>query len=229
MDGPRGPSFCWRASGDDRKDSEGLRRVIGRISGIVLAGGSSSRLGQPKQLLDFEGRPLLQHAIDAMEKSGLYDVVVVLGHRADEVAEAVQIGSGTRIVVNPDYAHGQATSLRTGLEAVDERSDAAVVILGDQPAVNALMVRTIAETYQATGGKVVQAVFGGKPNHPTLFEKELWPAIKAIEGDKGAREVLKKHPEWVVQVELGGELPSDLDTWEDYERLTGRAQPTAEA
>lgn len=203
--------------------------MIGRISGIVLAGGSSSRLGQPKQLLDFEGRPLLQHAIDAMEKSGLYDVVVVLGHRADEVAEAVQIGSGTRIVVNPDYAHGQATSLRTGLEAVDERSDAAVVILGDQPAVNALMVRTIAETYQATGGKVVQAVFGGKPNHPTLFEKELWPAIKAIEGDKGAREVLKKHPEWVVQVELGGELPSDLDTWEDYERLTGRAQPTAEA
>jgi molybdenum cofactor cytidylyltransferase len=63
---------------------------------------------------------------------------------------------------------------------------------------------------------VVQAVFGGKPNHPTLFEKELWPELKAIEGDKGAREVLKKNPEWVVQVELGGELPSDLDTWEDY-------------
>lgn len=203
--------------------------MIGRISGIVLAGGTSSRLGQPKQLLDFEGRPLLQHAIDAMEKSGLYDVVVVLGHRAEEVAEAVQIGPGTRIVVNPDFAQGQATSLRTGLGAVDGRSDAAVVILGDQPAVNALMVRTIAETYQATGGKVVQAVFGGKPNHPTLFEKQLWPELQAIEGDKGAREVLKSHPEWVVQVELGGELPSDLDTWEDYERLTGRTQPPPEA
>lgn len=199
--------------------------MIGRISGIVLAGGSSSRLGQPKQLLDFEGRPLLQHAVDAMEKSGLYDIVVVLGHRADEVASAIQIGPGTRTVVNADYAQGQATSLRAGLKAVDDRSDAVVVILGDQPAVNALMVRTIAETYLATGGKVVQAVFGGKPNHPTLFERDLWPDLQAIEGDKGAREVLKKHPEWVVQVEFGGELPSDLDTWEDYERLTGRPQP----
>ncbi len=202
--------------------------MIGRISGIVLAAGSSSRLGQPKQLLDFEGRPLLQYAIDAMEQSGLYDVVVVLGHRADEVADAVEAGPDTRIVVNPDYAQGQATSLRTGLKAVDERSEAAMVILGDQPAVNALMVRTIAETYQATGGKVVQATFGGKPNHPTLFDRELWPALQAIEGDKGAREVLGKHPEWVVRVEFGGELPSDLDTWEDYERLTGRsrADPT---
>jgi molybdenum cofactor cytidylyltransferase len=196
--------------------------LIGQISGIVLAAGSSSRLGQPKQLLDFEGKPLLQHAIDAMEKSGLYDVVVVLGHRADEVAAAVQIGPGTRTVVNPDYAQGQATSLRTGLSAVDERSDAAVVILGDQPAVNALMVRTIAETYQATGGKVVQACFGGKPNHPTLFDRDLWLELQAVEGDQGARGVLKKHPEWVVRVELGGEPPADLDTWEDYERLTGK-------
>lgn len=199
--------------------------MIGRVSGIVLAGGSSSRLGTPKQLLDFKGRPLLQHAVDAMEKSGLYDVVVVLGHRAEDVAAAIQIGPGTRTVVNPDYAQGQATSLRTGLTAVDERSDAVVVILGDQPAVSALMVRTIAETYLATGGKVVQATFGGKPNHPTLFEKELWPQLQAIEGDKGAREVLKNHPEWVVRVELGGEVPPDLDTWEDYERLTGRSQP----
>lgn len=198
--------------------------MIGRISGIVLAAGSSSRLGRPKQLLDFEGRPLLQYAIDAMEGSGLYDVVVVLGHRADEVADAVQVGPDTRIVVNPDYAQGQATSLRAGLMAVDERSEAAVVILGDQPAVDALMVRTIAETYQATGGKVVQATFGGKPNHPTLFERELWPDLQAIEGDKGAREVLKKNPEWVVRVEFGGEPPSDLDTWEDYERLTGKSR-----
>lgn len=199
--------------------------MIGRISGIVLAGGSSSRLGSPKQLLDFEGRPLLQHAVDAMEKSGLYDVVVVLGHQAEKVAAAIQIGPGSRTVVNPDYAQGQATSLRVGLTAVDERSDAAVVILGDQPAVNALMVRTIAETYLATGGKVVQATFGGMPNHPTLFDKELWPQLQAIEGDKGAREILSKNPEWVVRVELGGDLPADLDTWEDYERLTGRSRP----
>lgn len=198
--------------------------MIGRVTGIVLAAGSSSRLGQPKQLLDFEGRPLLQHAIDAMESSGLVDIVVVLGHRADEIARAVETGPGTRTVVNPDYARGQATSLRAGLDAADESSEAAVVILGDQPAINGLMVRTVVETYLGTGAKVVQAAFSGKPNHPTLFDRELWPDLQAIQGDQGAREVLKKHPEWVVKVEFGGELPGDLDTWEDYERLTGKRQ-----
>ncbi|HVL50239.1 MAG TPA: nucleotidyltransferase family protein [Actinomycetota bacterium] len=201
--------------------------MIGRVTGIVLAAGTSSRLGQPKQLLDFEGRPLLQHAIDAMEGSGLYDVVLVLGHRAQEIAEAVQTGPGTRTVVNDDYEQGQATSLRTGLAAADERSDAAVVILGDQPAIDGLMVRTIVETYLGTGSKVVQASFGGKPNHPTLFDRELWPELQAIEGDQGARQVLKKHPEWILRVEFGRELPSDLDTWEDYERLTGRPRDAA--
>lgn len=199
--------------------------MIGRVTGIVLAAGASSRLGQPKQLLDFGGRPLLQHAIDAMERSGLVDIVLVLGHRAEEVEAAVATGPDTRTVVNPDYALGQATSLRAGLEAADERSQAAVVILGDQPAVGALHVRTIVETYLATGGKVVQAAFGGKPNHPTLFERSVWPELMAIEGDQGAREVLKKHPEWVLRVEMGGEPPSDLDTWEDYERLTGNPRP----
>ncbi|HEX2178164.1 MAG TPA: nucleotidyltransferase family protein [Actinomycetota bacterium] len=199
--------------------------MIGRVTGIVLAAGTSSRLGQPKQLLDFGGRPLLQHAIDAMERSGLVDIVLVLGHRAGDVEAAVTTGPDTRTVVNPDYAQGQATSLRAGLEAADERSQAAVVILGDQPALGALHVRTIVETYLATGAKVVQAAFGGKPNHPTLFERSMWPELMAVEGDQGAREVLKKHPEWVLRVEMGGEPPPDLDTWEDYERLTGNRRP----
>jgi molybdenum cofactor cytidylyltransferase len=199
--------------------------VIGGVTGIVLAAGTSSRLGRPKQLLEFEGQPLLQHAIDAMEKAGLVDIVVVLGHEAEKIRAAVQIGPETRTVVNPDYAQGQATSLRVGLSSADRRSGAAVVILGDQPAVNGIHVRTVVETYLGGGAKVVQATFGGKPNHPTLFDRELWPELEAIEGDQGAREVLKKHPEWVVRVEMGGEVPSDLDTWEDYERLTGLSAP----
>jgi molybdenum cofactor cytidylyltransferase len=199
--------------------------LIGPVTGIVLAAGTSSRLGRPKQLLDFGGRPLLQHAIDAMEGSGLIDIVVVLGHHAEEVAAAVSTGPDTRTVVNPDYAQGQATSLRAGLEAADGKSEAAVVILGDQPALGALHVRTIVETYLATGGKVVQAAFGGKPNHPTLFDRSVWPELMAIEGDRGARELLKNHPEWILRVEMGGDPPPDLDTWEDYERLTGNRRP----
>lgn len=194
--------------------------MIGRVTGVVLAAGSSSRLGQPKQLLTFRGKPLLQHAVDAMESSGLYDVVLVLGHRAEEISDAVQIGSGTRTVYNPDYLLGQATSLRVGLAAAGERSDAVVVILGDQPAVDGLAVRRVVEAYLDTGGRVVQATFEGKPNHPTLFDRRVWAELEAIEGDQGAREVLRRHPDWIVKVEMDRELPQDLDTWEDYERLT---------
>lgn len=189
------------------------------VSGIVLAAGSSSRLGQPKQLLDLEGRPLLQHAIDAAEGAGLFDVLIVLGHRADDVAAAVTISEGTRVVVNPDYAEGQATSLRTGLQAADPKSKAAIVLLGDQPAVNAVSLRALADAYERTESPIVQATYSGRPGHPVLFDRSLWADLEAIEGDKGARDLLKNNPEWVVKVELGGEVPRDLDTWQDYERL----------
>lgn len=189
------------------------------VSGIVLAAGSSSRLGQPKQLLDLEGRPLLQHAIDAAEGAGLFDVVIVLGHRADDVAAAVTISEGTRVVVNPDYAEGQATSLRTGLRAADPKSKAAIVLLGDQPAVNAVSLRALVDAYERSEAPIVQAAYSGRPSHPVLFDRSLWADLEAIEGDKGARDLLKNNPEWIDKVELGGETPWDVDTWQDYERL----------
>lgn len=189
------------------------------VSGIVLAAGSSTRLGQPKQLLELEGRPLLQHAIDAAEGAGLFDVVVVLGHRADEVGAAVCVSKGTRLVVNPEYAEGQATSLKTGLRAADPDSRAAIILLGDQPGVDAASLRALFDVYERSEAPVVQAAYSGRPSHPVLFDRSLWADLEAIEGDKGARDLLKEHPEWIVRVELGGEAPKDLDTWEDYAHL----------
>lgn len=189
------------------------------ISGIVLAAGSSSRLGQPKQLLELQGRRLLQHAVDAVEGAGLRDVVVVLGHEADVVRAAITTGKRTRVSVNPDYREGQATSLKVGLAAMDPNAQAAVVILGDQPAVTCATVQAVSDAYEASGSRVVQATYGGKPGHPVLFDRALWVDLQAIEGDRGAREVLKRHPEWIERVELGGQVPADVDTWEDYERL----------
>lgn len=143
----------------------------------------------------------------------------MLGHRADDVAAAVTISEGTRVVVNPDYAEGQATSLRTGLQAADPKSNAAIVLLGDQPAVDAASLRALADAYERTESPIVQAAYSGRPGHPVLFDRSLWAELEAIEGDKGARDLLKDNPEWVVKVELGGEVPGDVDTWQDYERL----------
>ena len=189
------------------------------ISGIVLAGGTSSRLGQPKQLLDLDGRPLLQHAVDAAATAGLDELIIVLGHRAEDVAAAVTLPAGARSVVNPDYATGQASSMRSGLAATSPTSEAAVILLGDQPDMRPADIVAVVNAYRTGSGPVVQGSYRGTPGHPVLFARETWPELMAVEGDKGARDVLKAHPDWVVRVELDAEIPDDLDTMEDYERM----------
>src|SRR5215204_2493289 len=104
------------------------------ISGVILAAGRSSRLGRPKQLLDLFGEPLLRRVVRNAVASELKEVVLVLGHQAKEVQSAVGEW-GQRVVVNPDYAEGQSTSLRVGLGAIDPLSEAVVFLLGDQPQV----------------------------------------------------------------------------------------------
>ncbi|HEY8201806.1 MAG TPA: nucleotidyltransferase family protein [Actinomycetota bacterium] len=194
------------------------------ISGIVLAGGTSSRLGRPKQLLDLEGRPVLQHVVDAAAAAGLDEIVVVLGHMADEIAAAIDLPPGARTCLNPRYASGQSTSLEAGLDAADPASEAAVVLLGDQPRIGAEVVRAVVDRFRESGARVVRAWYGGRPAHPVLFARSVWDALRTVEGDRGARELLKAHPDWEVRLEAGPEVPSDLDTWEDYERL--KAGPT---
>ena len=189
------------------------------VTGIVLAGGTSSRLGRPKQLLELEGRPVLQHVVDAARAAGLEEVVVVLGHKADEIATAIELPPSARTTFNPRYAEGQSTSLAAGLSAASPGSRAAVVLLGDQPRLGADVIRAVVETYRRTGAKVVRASWGGTPSHPVLFDRGVWEAVQAVEGDRGARDLLEANPDWEVRVEVGEAPPGDLDTWDDYERL----------
>jgi molybdenum cofactor cytidylyltransferase len=189
------------------------------ISGIVLAGGTSSRLGQPKQLMELGGRPVLQHVLEAGAAAGLDELVVVLGHRATDVAAALTLPPGARTVLNPDYATGQASSMRVGLEGTSASSEAALVLLGDQPAMRPDDIRAVVDAYRSGAGPVVQGSYRGTPGHPVLFDRRVWPDLLAVEGDRGARDVIKAHPDWVVRVELDAEIPADLDTMEDYERM----------
>lgn len=189
------------------------------IAGVVLAAGTSSRLGRPKQLLSYQGRPLVQHAVDAAAAAPLDEVVVVVGHEAEAVRAALELPSGGRVVVNPDHLEGQATSLRAGLAALGEHLRAAVVLLGDQPGVGADEVRAIVGRYEETGGPVVRATWGGRPGHPVLFDRSVWEALSELTGDIGARDLLREHPDWVVTLEFDRPPPPDVDTEADYERL----------
>jgi molybdenum cofactor cytidylyltransferase len=191
------------------------------ITGIVLAAGMSTRLGRPKQLLELRGKPLLQHALDAARASELDEVVLVLGYLAADIARRIDLGHRGLVAVNPDYAAGQSTSLRTGLRSADPSSEAAVILLGDQPGVLPEVVDAVIQAWrtESNGPVIVQAAYGGRAGHPILFARSLWPEMESAAGDEGARTVVESHREKRLLVEVGGGPPPDIDTEEDYERL----------
>jgi len=190
------------------------------VTGIILAAGTSTRLGRPKQLLDLAGKPMLEHVIDVLQSAPVAEVVVVLGHWAGEIAAAVPLTGRTRFAVNADYSEGQSTSFRTGLRAASDRSRAAVILLGDQPGIRLEAVTAVIESWRGggAGAVAIQAVYRGVPGHPVLFDRSLWPELQQVEGDEGARGILAAHPEWRTLVEIGGEPPRDIDTEDDYAR-----------
>jgi molybdenum cofactor cytidylyltransferase len=132
----------------------------------------------------------------------------------------VRVPAGARVVVNPEFAEGQSTSLRAGLRELSRDCSGAVILLGDQPGVSPDVVRAVVDAHREGGGPVVQAAYSGRPSHPVLFDRRVWPQLEAVEGDVGARDLLVRHPEWVTTVEVGGLPPPDVDTWEDYRRLS---------
>jgi molybdenum cofactor cytidylyltransferase len=215
------------------------------IAGLVLAAGMATRMGRPKIGLDIAGRPMAVRVVDAALAGGLSDLVVVvpvIPEADDRARTAGSYGtseprgaddpwgptraalrllerSGVRLVPNPDASDGQSTSLRTGLDAMRDEAEAAVVLLADQPLIRPDAVEAVITAYRARPTPVVQAAYGGRPAHPTLLARELWPAVSALTGDQGAREVIAEHPEWRSLAEVGGIPPMDIDTDADYERL----------
>jgi molybdenum cofactor cytidylyltransferase len=171
-------------------------------------------MGRPKQLLPLGGRPLLQHVVD-LAGAELAESVLVLGAAAAEIHAAVTLPPTVRVVLNPAAAEGQATSLRTGLAAMPPEVSAALVLLGDQPGVRPDAVRAVA----SGPGPIRRASYGGRPGHPVRLDREVWQDAMGLEGDAGARELLRRYPDLLVEVEVGGEPPPDVDTPEDYARL----------
>ena len=189
------------------------------ISIVILAAGTSTRLGRPKQLLNLGGEPLLRHTLRNALASRAGEVVLVLGNQADAIAEAVG-DLGQRTVINHDFSAGQSTSLRVGIEALSNESDAAIVMLGDQPMVTTKMLDRIIERFEQSGALIVQPVYGETPGNPVLLARSLFPELLEIAGDQGARGVIKSHAKEIERVRISDGLPpGDVDTEEDYQAL----------
>lgn len=190
------------------------------VAAVVLAAGEGRRFGSQKLLAPLRARPLLQHAVDAANASGLAPIVVVLGADADAITAGIRTGRA-RIVRNPDHATGQASSLRVGLRSLDT-SDAAVVVLGDQPNVTAALLDALVAAQRSSGAPAVVCVQDGRRSPPTLLHRDLWAEVEALRGDTGAREVLASHRDVVAfDVADGFGRLDDVDTQEDRERLLG--------
>lgn len=190
------------------------------VDALILAAGPSERLGTPKQLIDWGSSTLLQHVIELVAQTPVDATWVVLGAFIDEILEEVDFGDAG-IVENPEWEEGIASSLRVGLDAMTRRTEtnAALVVLGDQPELDPDVVRSLIERYEETGGPAVIPKYRYQRGNPVLIDRSLWPRVMSLEGDQGARTLLQAHPEWVEEVWFPTAMPRDVDTEQDVEDL----------
>lgn len=190
--------------------------VHGRVGGVILAAGASSRLGQPKALLPWKGITVIGQVVAAASAMGLDDVVVVAGEHVDAIGEAV--GRQARVVYNREWALGQSRSVRLGLSVLRADVAAALFMLGDQPGIDPAVGRQVIERWRQTGSPIVAPRYRGQRGHPVLFDRCVFPELMALEGDVGGRLVIERHVEHVAWVDIDGPSPPDIDTWEGYQR-----------
>ncbi|GGU80525.1 4-diphosphocytidyl-2C-methyl-D-erythritol synthase [Streptomyces albospinus] len=199
----------------------GAGRPEGKVAGLLLAAGGGRRLGgRPKALLDHRGRPLVEHAAGVLRDGGCGPVHIVLGAAADAVRERADL-AGYTTSVNPDWAQGMGSSLRVGLAALaGSGADAVVVSLVDQPGIGAAAVARVVAAYEGRDS-LAAAAYGGRRGHPALFGAARWADIAAsAEGDRGARDYLRRHAAAITLVECGDVAEAyDIDTPEDLRRL----------
>jgi molybdenum cofactor cytidylyltransferase len=185
------------------------------ITGVVLAAGEGTRFGGTKQLADKEGRPLVSHAVEALRFAGVGEILVVTGHDAEAVA--AMLPDDVRAIHNPDHRAGQATSLAAALHAAAEDSEAAVILLADQPGVTSGDVAALIDGFRATRAQIVRLRYIDGPG-PALLSREIFAEAGHLHGDVGARVLVASHPEWVHEVPVGRPRPVDVDTPDDLER-----------
>lgn len=184
------------------------------VAAVVLAAGRSTRMGGPNKLLqEVGGRPLVRIAVENALASRARPVIVVTGHQ-EEAVRAALAGLDVRFAANPDYAEGMSTSVRTGIAAVPAEADAAVICLGDMPGVDAALIdRLIAAFEPARGALVALPSVAGRRGNPVLWARRFFDELKALQGDSGARQILKAHADAVVEIAVDGEGPVfDVDT-----------------
>ena len=189
------------------------------LAAVILAAGGSSRMGQPKQLLRFRGTSLLRRAIDTALAVPAEQVIVVLGHAADQLMPECEAARAT-VVLNDQWQEGVSTSLRGGLAAVASEARGVFIYPADMPLVTPEALRELAHRQQVSGRPAAMTEAGGVRGVPVFITRSLFPALMIQEGDVGGAQYLRGHPEAVEAVHFDdADLMRDVDRPEDYARL----------
>lgn len=190
--------------------------VRGRVAGVVLAGGASTRLDRPKQLVLWRGKPLVWHAVHAARSSGLEPVVVVLGASGEDVRAAIR-EEDVIVIDNPLWHEGQSTSVRAGLAAAADGVEGVVFLLSDMPLVGPDLLGALVRKHRDTLAPIVVPQVGGRRTNPVLFDRVTFPDLLELRGDVGGRALFKRFS--IETVDWGEDIFLDIDTEEDLRRL----------
>ena len=186
---------------------------------ILLAAGSSTRMGEPKQLMDYLGKPLVRHAVDTALASACSPVIVVLGANARSISEAVR-DLPVETVENSRWSEGMGTSIQTGVRAAAERGlDGVILALADQPLVTPEIYDRLMAQHEMTSKPIVTSEYAGTVGVPVLFAKEYFPHLLALQPEQGCKGVILRHATSAVRIACP-EAEVDIDTPVDYQRLT---------
>jgi molybdenum cofactor cytidylyltransferase len=191
-----------------------------KIGIVILAAGVSSRLGSPKQLLSYNGKTLLRHAVDEATNSNADFVVVVLGANADLLLKEIDATKAS-VIENKEWEEGMASSIRTGLKMLLKQQvqvDGVIFMVCDQPFVSSVVLNNLINSYKETGKPVVASDYGEVTGPPAFFHQSFFTELMQLKGDEGAKRIIQQHKNETATIPFP-EGRIDIDREEDYEKL----------
>lgn len=185
--------------------------------GIVLGAGASRRLGRPKQTLPLGDTTVLGWVMREVEASSLERVVLVVGGGADEALAELSL-QRSEVAYNNSYGEGCASSLLAGLDSAGD-CEAIMLLLGDMPGVDAPLIDSVRSAWAGERAWAAVTSYEGGLGHPFLFSAAAFPSLRALHGDKAVWKLVERHPDRVCRLPVARPLPSDIDTWADYQEV----------